>query len=83
MRLESTAEMMRTAACLHRHHTGGQARPQLDHAVAVHAPTQDDPPCCIKSRHAAAVLTQIDPYHRDLHRSAPFPLVAPQPNATG
>jgi hypothetical protein len=59
--MERAAEMVRATASLHRHDARGQARSQLDHTIAVHPPAQDDPPCRIQSRDAAAIFAQVDP----------------------
>src|SRR5438477_2259264 len=82
-RLQKPAEMMRAAARLHRDYAGWQARRKLHHVVTVQAPAQNNPAGCVQSCDAAAVLAQVDPQYRYLHRSAPSPLWLPQPKRPG
>ncbi|KMO19937.1 hypothetical protein QR78_11630 [Methylobacterium indicum] len=68
---QGSAHVVRTAACLHRHDAPRQLRPEGDHRLASHPAAQHDSPGRVQADEAAAVLAQIDPQHRDRHRSAP------------
>src|SRR3954451_6871583 len=71
------AEMVCSAASLHRHHAARQLRRQLDHTVPLQAPPQNDPPTGVQTHDTAAVLAQVDPQNRDLHRTSSHPSACP------
>src|SRR5579859_6896585 len=70
--------MVRTTARLHRHDAARQLLRKRRNALRSHPASFDYRPSAVQTRDAAAVLAQVDPENRDLHRSKLLPLRLPR-----
>src|SRR5205085_5568517 len=76
LRRELTPQMMRAAARFHCHYATRRLASKSNHRWPLQTTPHQDPPAIVQSDHTANILTQVDPKHRDIHRSAPPPLLA-------
>jgi hypothetical protein len=76
LRCELLPQVMRTATRFHRHHATRGSASKLNQPPPLQPAPHQHPPIVVQSHHAADILAQIDPKHRDIHRSAP-PLATP------
>ena len=73
---ESAAHVVSTAARLHCPDASRWLRAEGDHRLAPHSTAQHEPTCRVQPDEAAAVLTQIDPQHRDRQHIALAAVIA-------